>query len=176
MWLGEQITDKGIGNGVSLIIFIGIVLRYPTYVAQTVQLGQKDGLNVLGLVLFIAIALLTIISIIFMYQGQRRIPVQQARRVVGPQDVRGPLVVHSAAPQQLRASSRSSSRSRSCCCRSRRSRGSSIPPAPAYAHFGHRGPDQHGRGLARLADLLQPEQLALQPGLLRPGRDLHVLL
>ena len=83
MWLGEQITDKGIGNGVSLIIFIGIVLRYPTYVAQTVQAGQKEGLNVLGLVLFLAIALFTIISIIFMNQGQRRIPVQQARRVVG---------------------------------------------------------------------------------------------
>jgi preprotein translocase subunit SecY len=83
MWLGEQITDKGIGNGISLIIFVGIVLRYPTYVAQTVQAGQKDGLNVLGLVLFIAIALITIVSIIFMNQGQRRIPVQQARRVVG---------------------------------------------------------------------------------------------
>jgi preprotein translocase subunit SecY len=83
MWLGEQITDKGIGNGVSLIIFIGIVLRYPTYVAETVQAGQKNGLNVLGLVLFLAIAIFTIISIIFMYQGQRRIPVQQARRVVG---------------------------------------------------------------------------------------------
>jgi preprotein translocase subunit SecY len=83
MWLGEQISDKGIGNGVSLIIFIGIVLRYPTYVSQTVQLGQQQGLNVLGLVLFILIALFTIISIIFMYQGQRRVPVQQARRVVG---------------------------------------------------------------------------------------------
>ncbi len=83
MWLGEQMTDKGIGNGVSLIIFIGIVLRYPTYVGQTIQAGQKDGLNVLGLVLFLAISLFTIVSIIFMYQGQRRIPVQQARRVVG---------------------------------------------------------------------------------------------
>ncbi len=83
MWLGEQMTDKGIGNGVSLIIFIGIVLRYPTYVQQTIQAGQKEGLNVLGLVLFILIALFTIVSIIFMYQGQRRIPVQQARRVVG---------------------------------------------------------------------------------------------
>jgi preprotein translocase subunit SecY len=83
MWLGEQITDKGIGNGVSLIIFIGIVLRYPTYVAQTVQLGQKEGLNVPALLIFIAIALVTIVSIVFMYQGQRRIPVQQARRVVG---------------------------------------------------------------------------------------------
>ncbi len=83
MWLGEQMTDKGIGNGVSLIIFIGIVLRYPTYVGQTIQAGQKDGLNVLGLILFLAISLFTIVSIIFMYQGQRRIPVQQARRVVG---------------------------------------------------------------------------------------------
>src|SRR6202166_5333984 len=72
MWLREQVSDKGIGNGVSLIIFVGIVLRYPTYVAQTVQLGQREGLNVFGLVLFIAIALITIVSIVFMYQGQRR--------------------------------------------------------------------------------------------------------
>jgi preprotein translocase subunit SecY len=83
MWLGEQISDKGIGNGVSLIIFIGIVLRYPTYVAQTVQIGQTGALNVFNLFLFIAIALVTIVSIVFMYQGQRRVPVQQARRVVG---------------------------------------------------------------------------------------------
>jgi preprotein translocase subunit SecY len=83
MWLGEQISDKGIGNGVSLIIFIGIVLRYPSQALQTIQLGQKQGLNVLGLVAFAAIALVTIVSIIFMYLGQRRIPVQQARRVVG---------------------------------------------------------------------------------------------
>jgi len=83
MWLGEQITEKGIGNGVSLIIFIGIVLRYPTYVQQTIQLGQHQGINYFGLALFLAIALVTIVSIIFMYQGQRRVPVQQARRTVG---------------------------------------------------------------------------------------------
>ena len=83
MWLGEQISDKGIGNGVSLIIFIGIVLRYPTYVSQTISAGEKGSFPVFGLVLFLTIALFTIISIIFMYQGQRRIPVQQARRVVG---------------------------------------------------------------------------------------------
>jgi preprotein translocase subunit SecY len=83
MWLGEQISDKGIGNGVSLIIFVGIVLRYPTYVSQTIQSGEHGGLNVTGLVLFLVIAIITIVSIIFMYQGQRRIPVQQARRVVG---------------------------------------------------------------------------------------------
>jgi preprotein translocase subunit SecY len=83
MWLGEQITDKGIGNGISLIIFVGIVLRFPTQVAQTFQLAGKGNINWLGLALWVAIALITIISIVFMYQGQRRIPVQQARRVVG---------------------------------------------------------------------------------------------
>jgi len=83
MWLGEQITDHGIGNGVSLIIFIGIVLRYPTYVRETVTSAAGGGISVFNLIIFIAIALVTIISIIFLYQGQRRVPVQQARRVVG---------------------------------------------------------------------------------------------
>ncbi|HEV3086026.1 MAG TPA: preprotein translocase subunit SecY [Candidatus Elarobacter sp.] len=83
MWLGEQITDKGIGNGISLIIFVGIVLRFPTQVAQTFSLANKGNINWLGLLLWIGIALVTIVSIVFMYQGQRRIPVQQARRVIG---------------------------------------------------------------------------------------------
>ena len=83
MWLGEQITDKGIGNGISLIIFVGIVLRFPSQVAQTFSLANKGNVNYLGLFIFIAIALVTIVSIVFLYQGQRRIPVQQARRVVG---------------------------------------------------------------------------------------------
>jgi len=83
MWLGEQITDKGIGNGVSLIIFVGIILRYPVYFAQTLALGQKGGLNILSLVIFGLIAVVSLISIIFMYQGQRRVPVQYAKRVVG---------------------------------------------------------------------------------------------
>jgi preprotein translocase subunit SecY len=83
MWLGEQITDKGIGNGVSLIIFVGIVLRFPSQIAQTFSLSAKGNVNYLGLVIFLGIALITIVSIVFLYQGQRRIPVQQARRVVG---------------------------------------------------------------------------------------------
>jgi preprotein translocase subunit SecY len=83
MWLGEQISDKGIGNGISLIIFVGIVLRFPTQVAQTFSLANKGGVNWLGLMLWVGIALVTIVSIVFMYQGQRRIPVQQARRVIG---------------------------------------------------------------------------------------------
>ena len=83
MWLGEQITDKGIGNGISLIIFVGIVLRFPTQVGQTFSLANKGNVNWLGLALWIGIALVTIVSIVFMYQGQRRVPVQQARRVIG---------------------------------------------------------------------------------------------
>jgi len=83
MWLGEQISDKGIGNGVSLIIFIGIVLRYPQYVTQTFSSTSQGAESILNLVLYIAIAIVVIISIVFLYQGQRRVPVQQARRVVG---------------------------------------------------------------------------------------------
>jgi preprotein translocase subunit SecY len=83
MWLGEQITDRGIGNGVSLIIFIGIVLRYPSYVAQTYSSASQGGESLLNLVLYILVAVAIIIGIIFMYQGQRRVPVQQARRTVG---------------------------------------------------------------------------------------------
>ena len=83
MWLGEQITDKGVGNGVSLIIFVGIILRYPTYFHETVSLGQAGGLSWFGLGLFTLIALISLISIVFMYQGQRRVPVQYAKRVVG---------------------------------------------------------------------------------------------
>jgi preprotein translocase subunit SecY len=83
MWLGEQISDKGIGNGVSLIIFIGIVLRYPQYVTQTYASASQGAESTLNLVLYVLTAIIIIISIIFLYQGQRRVPVQQARRVVG---------------------------------------------------------------------------------------------
>ena len=83
MWLGEQISDKGIGNGVSLIIFIGIVLRFPQYIVQTYSSASSGSESLLNLVLYIVFALAIIVGIIFMYQGQRRVPVQQARRVVG---------------------------------------------------------------------------------------------
>jgi preprotein translocase subunit SecY len=83
MWLGEQISDKGIGNGVSLIIFIGIVLRFPTYISQTFSSTAQGAESIMNIVLYFVIALVVIVSIIFLYQGQRRVPVQQARRVVG---------------------------------------------------------------------------------------------
>ncbi len=83
MWLGEQITDKGIGNGISLIIFIGIVLRYPTYIAQTYASASQGATNIINLVLYLVVTIAAIIGIVFLYQGQRRVPVQQARRTVG---------------------------------------------------------------------------------------------
>ena len=83
MWLGEQISDKGIGNGISLIIFVGIVLRFPQYVAQTYASTSQGGESIINLVLYIIVALAAIISIVFLYQGQRRVPIQQARRTVG---------------------------------------------------------------------------------------------
>ena len=83
MWLGEQITDKGIGNGISLIIFIGIVLRFPTYITQTLSQTSSGGESILNLVIYAVVAVVIIISIVFLYQGQRRVPIQQARRVVG---------------------------------------------------------------------------------------------
>lgn len=88
MWLGEQITDKGIGNGVSIIIFAGIVLRYPYYTAQTfnltVQEFRTEGFQVLLRIgLFIAIAIGLIMAIIMITQGQRKVSVQYAKRVVG---------------------------------------------------------------------------------------------
>jgi len=83
MWMGEQITDKGIGNGVSLIIFAGIVARMPIDVAKTYQLwasGVVSWVNVFGLVL---IWLLTVAGIIYITKGERRISIQSAKRVVG---------------------------------------------------------------------------------------------
>ena len=83
MWMGEQITDKGIGNGISLIIFAGIVARMPIDVAKTYQLwasGVVSWVNVFGLVL---IWLLTVAGIIYITKGERRIAIQSAKRVVG---------------------------------------------------------------------------------------------
>ncbi len=83
MWMGEQITDRGIGNGVSLIIFAGIVARMPVDVAKTYELwasGNLSWVNVFGL---IVIWLATVAGIIYITKGQRRITIQSAKRVVG---------------------------------------------------------------------------------------------
>lgn len=84
VWLGEQIQERGIGNGVSMIIFAGIVAGLPGLIIQaftTVELGGLE--QAIGLIAFLVIALGTIVGIVLMHEGQRRIPVQYAKRVRG---------------------------------------------------------------------------------------------
>jgi preprotein translocase subunit SecY len=83
MWLGEQITERGIGNGISLIIMVGIVARYPGDFIQTWRAIQIGNLTPLRLVFLIAIMVLVTAGVIVITQGQRRIPVQYAKRIVG---------------------------------------------------------------------------------------------
>ncbi len=83
MWLGEQITERGIGNGISLIIFAGIVARMPSAFINTIQLIKTGELPFI-LVIFLALVMVAVVGvIIFVERAQRRIPVQYARRVVG---------------------------------------------------------------------------------------------
>jgi len=83
MWLGEQITEKGIGNGISLIIFAGIVARMPNAIASTMTLVNSGEMNWFVVLLITAMMLVVVAFIIFMETSQRRIPVQYAKRVVG---------------------------------------------------------------------------------------------
>ena len=83
MWLGEQITDKGIGNGISLIIFAGIVSRLPDGIFTMYQYVTAGTINIFNVFLFLLIAVVMIVFVIMIQQGQRRIPVQYAKRVVG---------------------------------------------------------------------------------------------
>lgn len=92
VWLGELITERGIGNGISLIIFGGIVSRLPQYVQQgyvAATTGGGAGGGVVSIAVFLIIGLLTILGVVYVYLGQRRIPVQYpTKRMVG----RGMLV------------------------------------------------------------------------------------
>ncbi len=87
LWIGELITERGIGNGISLIIFAGIVSRIPQLIQQGFVISTSAGGNGGGIVsigVFLFIGLLTLLGIVFIYQGQRRIPLQHAtRRIVG---------------------------------------------------------------------------------------------
>ena len=82
MWFGELITERGIGNGASMIIFVGIVARIPSYIAQTVTL-VKGGASIVGVAVLLVAFLLMVMAIVFIQEGQRKIPVQYAKRVVG---------------------------------------------------------------------------------------------
>lgn len=83
MWLGEQITDKGIGNGISLLIFAGIVSRLPSSIFQVYSLLKVGTLNIIMLAIFLIFALAVIVAVIAVQEAERRVPVQYAKRVVG---------------------------------------------------------------------------------------------
>jgi preprotein translocase subunit SecY len=86
MWLGEQISERGIGNGMSLIIFVGIVVGLPRGIMDLVEKAKTEAfgpLTLLGLLLLVILMIAVIAFIVFVEGGQRRIPVQYAKRVVG---------------------------------------------------------------------------------------------
>jgi preprotein translocase subunit SecY len=83
MWIGEQITERGVGNGISLIIMAGIVARLPSALSTTAQFLREGEMSIFVLVLILLIAFGVTAGIVYVETGQRRIPVQYARRVVG---------------------------------------------------------------------------------------------
>jgi preprotein translocase subunit SecY len=83
MWLGEQITERGIGNGISLIIFAGIVARMPNAVSNTFRLLGTGEISIFLILIVLVLMVVVVGCIIFVERGQRRIPVQYAKRVVG---------------------------------------------------------------------------------------------
>ena len=83
MWLGEQITAKGIGNGISLIIFSGIVVGIPSALLRSYQLIKAGDMNVLFAIFILIMMLAVLVGIVFVERAQRRIPIQYAKRQVG---------------------------------------------------------------------------------------------
>jgi len=101
MWLGEQITERGIGNGISMIIFAGIIIAIPSALGQWMQLIRTDQFTILGTLFLLVFIVLVIGLVVVVERGQRRIPVQHARRVVGKRVQQGgmsyfPLRVNTA--------------------------------------------------------------------------------
>ena len=83
MWLGEQITERGIGNGISLIIFVGIVANMPSAMYNSVQLVRAGEMSLFVVLMLLALMVVVVGFIVFMEMGQRRIPIQYPKRVVG---------------------------------------------------------------------------------------------
>ena len=101
MWLGEQMTEKGIGNGISMIIYAGIVAGLPAAVVNTVQLMTLGEISLFILLLIVAFMVATLAFIVFMERGQRRIPIhyakrQMGRKMFGGQTTHLPLKVNTA--------------------------------------------------------------------------------
>lgn len=83
MWLGEQMSEKGIGNGISLIIFAGIVVNIPKALVNTFKLVNAGQLSLFVLIFVLALMFAVIAAIVFVERGQRRLPIHYAKRVVG---------------------------------------------------------------------------------------------
>ncbi|MGB7604901.1 MAG: preprotein translocase subunit SecY [Lutisporaceae bacterium] len=83
MWLGELINEKGIGNGISLLIFTGIISRIPGGINSLYTSYLAKSINIITLIIFLIVALAIIMAVIYVQEGQRKIPVQYAKRVVG---------------------------------------------------------------------------------------------
>lgn len=83
MWLGEQVTERGIGNGISMIIFVGIVAGLPSAIGGTLELVRSGEMNPLEAVILFVMALAVVALVVFVERGQRRIPVHHARRQQG---------------------------------------------------------------------------------------------
>jgi preprotein translocase subunit SecY len=101
MWLGEQITERGIGNGISLIIFAGIICRLPTAISSIFSYISAGEMSIFFAIILLVAVVLVLGFIIFVEQGQRRIPVQYAKRVVGRRQYGGqsthlPLKINTA--------------------------------------------------------------------------------
>lgn len=83
MWLGEQITSRGVGNGISLIIFAGIVARFPTYISQIFESGRTGAISSPAIIAIVVGAVALVLFIVFMERAQRRLLVQYPKRQVG---------------------------------------------------------------------------------------------
>ena len=83
MWLGEQITERGVGNGISLVIFAGIVASIPSAITATTEFVREGEMSILLLLFLLASMVVIVGAVIFMERSQRRIPVQYAKRIVG---------------------------------------------------------------------------------------------
>ena len=119
MWLGEQITARGVGNGISLIIFAGIVANLPHALASTLELGRTGAISGIFIVVFIVISVGVIAFIVFMERAQRRIldPVSKASESATKCSAATPRTCRSRSIR--RALSRRFLRRRCCCCRRR---------------------------------------------------------
>ncbi len=89
MWLGEQVTERGIGNGISLLIFAGIVAGLPAAIGQSLEQARQGELNILVLLLILALAIAVVYLVVFIERGQRRITVNYAKRQQGRRMVQG---------------------------------------------------------------------------------------